>query len=189
MERWYRLGGGLMIMSDIVRKVDRCTPSVSHYCGYQSTLGNLLQSPLTSVPKYLAAVYWLNKTKSNLPFTSADVSMNASIACTPKCVWGTCFQRACVCFNGYKGNTCNQRSTSKYLDCASNKTRFGMNVNGIPDWSTEVTFVDVQKRSRQWIVQKAVFGNSWADWNQSDVQLDANGYPLYLQVSKDDAFK
>jgi hypothetical protein len=181
MERWYRLGGGLMIMSDIVRKVDRCTPSVSHFCGYQSTLGNLLQTPM-SVPKYLAGVYWLNKTKGNLPFTSADVPVNVSAPCSPKCVWGTCFKSKCVCFNGYTGNVCNT-TTIKYLDCvAQNKTRLGMNVNSPADWSTEVTFVDIQKRSRQWIVQKMVFAKSWADWNQTDVQLDANGYPLYLQV-------
>ena len=180
MERWYRLGGGFMFMSDLVRKVDRCTPSVSHYCGYYSTLGSLLEVP-QSIPKYLAAIYWLNNTKGGLPFTSADLPVNASVPCNPTCVWGTCYQGKCVCFNGYSGTSCSTLS-SKYLDCASNKTKFGMNVNGLPDWSSEVTFVDVQKRSRQWIVQKIVFANTWGDWNQSDVQLDANGYPLYLQV-------
>lgn len=42
--------------------------------------------------------------------------------------------------------------------------------------------MDVHRRARKWIVQKIVFGTKWADWDQEDVQLDENGYPLYLQV-------
>ena len=171
-----------MFLSNLVDKVDRCTPSLTHFCGYHSTMGNLLQVP-ESVPKYLAAVLWLNGTKGNLPFTLADVPKVAPVPCTQSCMWGTCYQGKCVCFNGYTGVSCNILQ-SKYLDCASKSTRFGMVLNGIPDWSTEVTFTDIQKRSRQWIVQKIVYATSWAQWDQNDVQQDENGYPLYLQAGK-----
>jgi hypothetical protein len=72
-----------------------------------------------------------------LPFTSADVIVNATIPCNPACVWGTCFEGACVCFDGYTGSVCNQLG-AKYLDCAPQSTRFGMCLNGLPDWTTEV---------------------------------------------------
>jgi hypothetical protein len=136
MRRWYELGGGLMVISDLVNKVDRCTPRLSHHCGYHSTMGSLLQEPM-QIPKYAAAIAWLNGSMGNLPFTSADVPVNATLPCSPTCVWGTCFQGECICFNGFSGISCDQLGP-KYQDCASNKTRFGMVLNGIPDWSTEV---------------------------------------------------
>ena len=130
-----------MVLSDIVDKVDRCTPSLSHHCGYHSTMGNLLQDPST-VPKYEAAIAWLNGSMGNLPFTSADVPVNATVPCSPACVWGTCYQGDCVCFDGYTGSICDQLG-AKYLDCASNTTRFGIVLSGIPDWSSEVNELDI----------------------------------------------
>lgn len=125
---------------------------------------------------------WLNKTRGNFPFTSADVPKKAKLNCS-SCVWGTCYQGKCVCFDGYSGASCTVL-TKKYLDCAPNSTQFGTNVNSIPDWSTEVTFVDIQKRARLWIIQKIVWGTKWADWDQNDVQLTSDGYPKYLEIGK-----
>ncbi len=141
MERWYRLGGGLMVLSNLVQKVDRCSSNLNHHCGYHSTMGSLLEDPAT-VPKYKAAIDWLNGTKGLLPFTSADVPVNATIPCNPACVWGTCFEGACVCFDGYTGSVCDQLG-AKYLDCAPNSTRFGMVLNGLADWSTEVLIFSI----------------------------------------------
>ena len=50
--------------------------------------------------------------------------------------------------------------------------------------STEVTFVDLHRRARKWIITKIVFGTKWADWDQEDVQLRDDGYPKYLETGK-----
>ena len=170
-----------MILSNIVTKVDRCTPRLSHFCGYHATLGNLLEVPENN-PKYKAALLWLNGTKGNLPFTSDDLPKKVPVPCNQPCVWGTCFEGKCVCYDGYTGVSCDKLD-KKYLDCASNKTLFGMNTGGLSDWHSEVTFSDVHRRSRQWIVQKVVYPTDWAQWDQNDVNPDENGYPLYLQVN------
>jgi hypothetical protein len=182
MERWYKIGGGLMFLQNLVDKIDRCTPNLNHYCGYHSLLENLSQTPESS-PKYLAALLWLNGTKSKLPFTSADKPQPEYFNCTPSCVYGTCFNGSCICYNGYSGSTCDEKGAS-YLDCAPDSTRFGMNIGGLSDWSTEFTFTNIQRRSRKWIVQKLVFGTKWADYNQDDLDLDENGYPKFLEINK-----
>ena len=152
-------------------------------CGYQSILESLSQVSQMTVPKYRAALQWVNHNYGRLPFTLADVAVPAAKACA-KCVWGVCYNGACQCYTGYAGASCEQR-VAKFLDCASKKTLFGVNVDGLADWSTEVTFVDLQRRARQWIVQKMVYATSWAQYNQSDVQLrDQDGYPQYLEVGK-----
>ena len=50
-------------------------------------------------------------------------------------------------FDGYYGQACDQLG-KKYLDCASNQTEFGVVLNGVPDWSPEVTFINTQRRAR-----------------------------------------
>ena len=59
-----------------------------------------------------------------------------------------------------------------------------MNLEGIPDWSPEVTFLDLQRRARKWLVHKAVFQTAWAELNQEDIQLREDGYPKYLEIGK-----
>ena len=163
-----------------MEKPNRCE-NAGNICGYQSTMENLNQVP-DSVPKYRALVKWLNGSRSKIPFTSADLPNITMIPCT-ECVWGTCYNGTCVCFDGYYGDSCNN-SSPKHLDCASNKTEFGVNLDGIADWSTEVTFVDLQRRARLWIVTKAVYGTKWADWIQNDVDLLDDGYPAYLKLNQ-----
>jgi hypothetical protein len=147
-------------------------------CGYLSTLESLLQNP-NEIPKYKAAVKWMNGENSSLPFTSADLPQIIKTLCSPKCIWGKCYRGKCVCYDGYSGNDCSLYA-KKYLECASSSTEYGVNIGGVSDWSTEVTFKDIQRRARKWIVQKIVYGNTWADWNQTDVQLRNDGYPSYL---------
>lgn len=175
-ERWWKVGGGIMFLTNIVNRINRCENGGAN-CGYKSLMENLLQDPM-SVPKYRAAIKWLNGSRSSLPFTSDDVPEEPPVACD-KCVWGVCYNGTCSCYNGYTGAACDQQ-IQKYLDCASNKTEFGVNPDGIVDWSTAVTFVDLQRRGRKLIVQKMVFSTKWADWDQNDVQLRDDGYPKYL---------
>lgn len=105
MERWYRLGGGVMFLSNLVDFVNRCEKGGGK-CGYKSTLENLNQEP-TQVPKYRAAVKWLKGEKGSLPFTSDDLPMQDLLPC-PVCKWGTCFQGKCYCFDGFKGDGCDK---------------------------------------------------------------------------------
>lgn len=177
MARWWKIGGGIMFMSNIVNRINRCENGGSP-CGYKSVLENLLQDPL-KVPKYRAAISWLNGNFSKLPITSDNITKTDPIPCANQCIWGVCFNGTCSCYDGYTGAACDQLG-KKYLDCASNRTEFGVNPDGIADWSTQVTFVDLQRRARKWIVQKAVFSTTWADWDQEDIQLREDGYPKYL---------
>lgn len=59
-----------------------------------------------------------------------------------------------------------------------------MNLADTPDWSTELTFVDLHRRARKWIVHKLVYATSWAELDQEDIQLSDEGYPIYLEIDK-----
>ena len=103
------------------------------------------------VPKYRAAIGWLNGNSTEFPITSADVPKPTLLPCTPSCVWGVCYngtlllklysifllvksklmflKGTCTCYDGYSGAACDQLG-KKYLDCASNSTHFGTNPDG-----------------------------------------------------------
>ena len=132
-----------MVLNNLVDKVDRCNLNLNHHCGRHSLLESLGQTPWSNVPTYLAALEWLNGTSSKLPFTSDDVIKQNVTICSPKCVWGTCQNGSCICFNGFSGSTCNTTNQNSYLKCAPNKTRFGMSLNGVSDWSSELVFTNV----------------------------------------------
>lgn len=72
------------------------------------------------------------------------------------------------------------------MDCASNKTEYAINLNGLADWSTELTFIDLQRRARKWIGHKTVFVTSWGELSNSlnQSQLRHDGYPKYLKVGE-----
>ena len=180
MERWWKVGGGRLFLSNIVDYVNRC-PTGGGTCGYHSVLETLLQTP-ASVPKYQAALEWMAGNTSNLPFTSADLPKPVLLNCTD-CQWGTCYNGTCNCFDGYIGANCRQIA-SKYLDCASNGTYFGVNLDGLADWSSEVAFVDLHRRARKWIVDQVAYSPTWAAYNQSNVTLRDDGYPQYLEIAK-----
>ena len=89
MQRWYKLGGGLMVLNNLVEKVDRCLNGGGK-CGYRSLMENLNQDPYT-VPKYAAIFKWLNGSNGNIPFTSQDVALQEETKPTcVDCKWGTC---------------------------------------------------------------------------------------------------
>ncbi|RNA10793.1 PA14 domain-containing [Brachionus plicatilis] len=89
----------------------------------------------------------------------------------------------CICFDGYSGSSCEVLS-EKFLDCASNKTEYAMNLADIPDWSTELTFVDLHRRARKWIAHKMAYASLWGELDPEDVQLSEDGYPIYLEIDK-----
>ena len=180
-ERWYKSGASIMFLSSLVDKVDRC-PNGGGRCGYFSLLETLTQN-ITQVPKYRAAISWINGAKGKLPFVSSDIPKKEKKQCFG-CKWGTCFDGTCHCFNGFSGTNCDQQ-TKKYLDCASNSTKFGVNPYGLSDWSTELTFVDIHRRARKWINQKIVFRNVWGELDQEAISLDEKyGYPQFLNVGQ-----
>jgi hypothetical protein len=181
MERWWKVGADVMFVSNIVDKVVRCERGGGR-CGYRGTLEALTANP-KAVPKYNATFKWLNGVRGKLPVTSDDVARPRVANCSVRCVWGTCFMGRCECFDGFAGVSCN-RTVAKFVDCASNRTEFGVNVDGVADWSTEVAFVNLQRRARKWIVHKIVYATKWADWDQEDVQLRQDGYPKYLEIGK-----
>jgi hypothetical protein len=182
MERWWKIGGGRMFLTNIVDYVDRCSATGGGRCGYHSVLETLLQN-LTDVPKYQAALAWMVGNTSNLPFTSADLTPPPMLLNCTDCQWGTCYNGTCNCFDGYVGGNCRQKAM-KYLDCASNSTQFGVNLGGVSDWSTEVEFIDLHRRARQWIVDQITYSPTWGAYDQSNVTLRDDGYPEYLEIAK-----
>lgn len=88
MQRWYKLGGGLMVLNNLVQRVDRCING-GGTCGYRSLLENLNQDPST-VPKYAAVFKWLNGSNGKIPFTSDDLPRQEAIPTCNDCKWGTC---------------------------------------------------------------------------------------------------
>ncbi len=43
------------------------------------------------MPKYRAAINWLDGNSTKLPVTSADVPKPTLLPCNPDCVWGVCY--------------------------------------------------------------------------------------------------
>ncbi|RNA33846.1 PA14 domain-containing [Brachionus plicatilis] len=182
MQRWYKSGAGLMVLNNLVERVDRCVNGGGR-CGYRSLLENLNQD-LTTVPKYAAALKWINGNNGRIPFTSDDLPKEKVVLCD-SCKWGTCHLGECICFDGFSGPECDKLS-KKYLDCASNKTEYSVNLNGIPDWSTELTFIDLHRRAREWIGHKTVYATRWGELTNSlnQSQFRPDGYPKYLNVGQ-----
>jgi len=62
------------------------------------------------------------------------------------------------------------------LSTAQNRP-IGTNLAGISDWSSELTFVDLMKSSRNWINHEGS-GSSWS--SGVSIPLDSNGYPFEI---------
>ncbi len=112
-------------MENIVDTVNRC-PDGGGHCGYNSLLGSLLEAT-DPTPRYSACLKWIGGVNAETPFTSADLPEIVKSQCSPSCVWGTCFDGMCICYDGYTGQDCSI-SADKYLDCASEYTQFGINL-------------------------------------------------------------
>jgi hypothetical protein len=54
----------------------------------------------------------------------------------------------------------------------------GINISGVKDYSTELTFTDAFKQCRRWISSNAAGGGPWD--TQISVPLNPNGYPLEI---------
>lgn len=54
----------------------------------------------------------------------------------------------------------------------------GINISGVKDYSTELTFTDAFKQCRKWISSNASGGGPWD--TQISVPLNSNGYPLEI---------
>lgn len=46
--RWWKIGGGLMFMSNIVATINQCETG-GHVCGYKSVMENLIQDPMQGI--------------------------------------------------------------------------------------------------------------------------------------------
>jgi hypothetical protein len=111
------------------------------------------------------------------PATTAALPalLPAPAACAPACVWGTCWEGACVCFAGASGADCAALGRGGAASCGSGS--IGMNVGGLSDWSTQHLYVDTHKQSRAWIQQPAFDGYYAWSWGLVETPLIAGDYP------------
>ena len=66
------------------------------------------------------------------------------------------------------------------------RLNIGTNIAGPADWGSEWPFVDIMKYSRTWTTHNAYWvdggQNEWDTQVQNQIELDENGYPLYMPV-------
>lgn len=95
-------------------------------------------------------------------------------ACNPACQWGVCVEGTCQCFAGYSGAACDVGGGAKARDCAP---AVGVNLDGLADYGTELSYLNAFKRSRNWVTHAFTS----YEWNtNAPLNLDANGYPQGL---------
>ncbi|EKX35128.1 hypothetical protein GUITHDRAFT_80080, partial [Guillardia theta CCMP2712] len=174
IERWRRIGGGVFVTSELYKPAGICPT------GGKDCANNGLMESLSDSPKLRAVKNYINGVPLIEPFTSADLHQEAEVPCSPACVHGTCWQGACECWRGFAGASCTE-VVPRPNQCEHD---IGMNVGGISDWSTEWTFVDVFKASRDWIPQDFT-SFTWATGIPIEVSdLGDNDYPTRLKPNQ-----
>jgi hypothetical protein len=92
-------------------------------------------------------------------------------------VQGVCYRGACVCWAGATGADCSVKTTRMAGQCGNRAA--GINPGGLADWSTEISFLDLAKRTRNWIA--SVNFNDYKTWGDGrDVRVRPDGYPSEL---------
>lgn len=134
---------------------------------------------LPSYAKFQALVDYAVGIRSTLPYTSADIPSlihPKEYVCIHGCVWGTCFKDSCVCFAGYSGQDCSQllSKPNRENDCNAD---IGVVPNGLADWSSEWSFVNLHLSGRAWISQDFI-ASAWALPTPQNLSLA--GYPRAL---------
>lgn len=173
LERWRHIGGKAIATQHLIHP----SPCIGK-CGT-----GLLTNPLADLESDDAAKWrgvrdWIAGEAGGLPFTAADVSppyLSAATPCSPECEWGICNkQGVCECFAGYSGEGCSVLG-AKPNDCVSPLA--GINLDGPADWGTELSYVDVFRRGRDWVPHEF---NSY-EWNtNAPIEINENGYPTRL---------
>eukprot|EP00899_Mesostigma_viride_P001814 jgi/Mesvir1/11633/Mv00035-RA.3 len=101
----------------------------------------------------------------------------------PACVWGTCVPGqggagTCRCFAGYSGASCSVGGGVRPNSCSGG---VGMNIGGLSDWSTQWTFVDIFRTSREWIAQEV---RPYGPWSiDAPLDIGEEGYPRSLALN------
>ena len=165
--RWRALGGTVIVATNLV---DNLLPLAAGYTSLQLNLSVIL-------PKYQGFVDLANGVQCTLPLTAADIPKPARTPCNPDCVWGKCYKGSCKCFRGYQGNDCSVFNASLQPNHCNNW--FGVNVNGIAEYSTEWPFVDIFKMSTYWVTQSWTH-SGWDTGNLSNFAMRDDNYPSVL---------
>ncbi len=75
--------------------------------------------------------------------------------------------------------------TANFASNPATLMTIGMNLGGIEDWATDWVFVDQFKMARTWLT-RTVGRYDWESNKQSEIPLDANGWPLYIPFTASD---
>lgn len=179
IRRWEAIGGGLLVTANLVQPATNC-PTGGKGCGNPGIFENPFFRNCGKCAKYSAPVDYKAGKRSTLPYTSADISVAATAytCSTDSCQWGYCSGDECKCFAGFEGERCNISSPFKRTDCIED---VGINLAGIADWSTEWTYVDVFKSSREWITQDFWPGTVW---NTESTMYLVDDYPARLSPNQ-----
>ena len=111
-----------------------------------------------------------------------NVDNSACLTCPGDCGMGTCLSGVCECWAGYALDPATGTTCSLAVAAPNDGSRIGINVNGVVDWSTQWTFVDLIKQARDWIVQYADNLNTLYIWSLAEnVTRTADNYPARVE--------
>ena len=119
---------------------------------------------------------------SVVPYVGPPQPLPLPTAPQPGCRWGTLYAGICNCFPGYTGPTCTTRTrpggsgVCGAAACAA--ARIGMNVAGIPYWSTQRLYRNEHFAGSPFIAQAGWQDYGFMGWSYGAVPpLTAAGYP------------
>ena len=122
------------------------------------------------------------------PLTAASLPASAGPAGCARCVYGTCFAGACICFSGAFGAACDSLAApgdTRGGAAACGAPNLGMNVGGVADYSTQLLYVDAMKQARTWIPQ-AGYQYSSLGWTWGDLPAPLLGGAVDVPVAVGD---
>ena len=88
-----------------------------------------------------------------------------------------------MCWTGYKLDSNN--SCTVAVKSANDGSNLGINLNGVVDWSTQFSFVDLGKQARSWIHQHIDNLNDLYIWSLSEnISLRSDRYPAQINYQR-----
>jgi hypothetical protein len=129
------------------------------------------------------AGYWLTS-DGCVPTCSCATCLAPNVCgCSTDCVYGSCWDGLCACWDGFEGADCSVRgpATGRNKDTAA----MGINLDGIADWSSSNPFLNLMLRSRSWFLNPARVFNPDTRWTVNEpLRLTEDGYPAELPFDR-----
>ena len=105
------------------------------------------------------------------------------LVCQVSCEYGDCVLGVCQCWTGFvldSRGSCTTKSVSP-----NDGSKLGININGVVDWSTQWSFVDIAIGGRGWIIQHIENLNDLYIWSLDEsFSLRSDYYPAAVPYQR-----